>query len=438
MTIEVTKSEPTSTTLVVKADAKDMQSTKDRIEKLFTKDIKIDGFRKGMAPAHLALKPEHQPLILQTFAQEFSINLAEQALQTKEIIPVTPPKLNINKFEPYTLLEITLEVEHVSKVELPDYKKFNIDYPEIKITEADIDESSKNIRRNLAKKRIVKRAIQAGDQINIDLTVLDKSNQVIKDVSFKDRDIIIGDHIYSKVLEDKLVGKKINQEIDFEFNPSKDFPIKALVGKVTNFKIKINEIQALDLPDDKDLIRLAGNYKTMKEYRQAVKDQILNNAYEMVEMQILSTLIEKLAQNSNIELPQVLIDDEAKKIDQEIKKSEGYTQEDLDNLKLEKPELKSRQQQLQHLATMRLKEIIALTHLARLEKIEINKKDIDHALNESDSSKAKNDSTLKKSSAKSNEESLSDKRAHIHHRLLIQAAIKRLIDLNVKFPQEKV
>ena len=171
--------------------------------------------------------------------------------------------------------------EYDVTVELGQYKGLEIDFPEINITDEEIDEMVEEFVEDLAEDVPVDRPAQNGDNLNIDYVGYMDGEEFEggKDESV---DMVLGDGYFFDAFEEGLVGKEVGEHT-LELNFPEDY-YEDLAGKPVTFVVTINSISETVIPELSDeLIAENTEYSTIEEYRAYVKGELEQEATEDAE-----------------------------------------------------------------------------------------------------------------------------------------------------------
>ena len=112
--------------ITVTLDKKDLaEAEKKALEKL-SKEVRVEGFRKGKAPADVAKKfiPEND---LNAEAIDIAIRTSViPAFREHEKMPLVMPNVNVTKYVPGEMAEYTAAADIIPEVKLGDYKKLKV------------------------------------------------------------------------------------------------------------------------------------------------------------------------------------------------------------------------------------------------------------------------------------------------------------------------
>lgn len=374
----------TKVKLTITADQAVIDSVKEAVLTRLSKDVKVQGFRPGKAPAKLVEQQIDQSVFQTEFLETIVNQLYVEAAQTENLRPVAQPEITIAKFVPFTTLEFTAEVETVGTIKLPDYKKIKLSAKTTPVTAKEVDTVIDNLLSRGGEKKDVTRAAKDGDEVVIDFFGTDaKTKEPISGADGKDYPLVLGSKSFIPGFEDALIGVKPGAKTEFKLTFPKDYGAKTLQNKKVNFAVTVHKVQEIVKPklDDKFAASL-GPFKNVAELKadvkkqlQAEKDQENQRAYD-------NELLEKIADKSTVAIPDVMIEQEIDRMEDEEKRNVVYRgqtwQEHLDEEGLTAEAHREKQREG---ATMRVKAGLVLAEVAEQEDITVSPEELDIRMN---------------------------------------------------------
>lgn len=373
MHIERTDLSKTELTLTISATEAELAPIKQEVVARLAKGVKVQGFRKGTAPASLIEKQIDPSLLQSDFLDEAMTQLYAQAALQEQVRPVTRPEVTVKKFVPFTELEFSVTTSIIGEIKIPDYKKLAAPLETEKVAKRDIDQVLSSIQARLAKKKTVKRAAKTGDEVVIDFVGKDKKGAPIENADGKTYPLLLGSNSFIPGFEDAVVGMKAGEEKTFELTFPKDYGSKDLAGKKVDFTVTAQEVKELESAKlDDELAQKVGPFKTLQELTDDIKKQLEHDKANQARTKQQNAILEKLSSLAKIEIPQTLIDqqivyniDETRRelmykgqTFEEFLKKQGKTEEEYKKT-LEAP------------AKEQLTVSLALTEIAERENIEV-------------------------------------------------------------------
>jgi trigger factor len=370
--------------LIAEIDQKQFDLYKSLAARNISKESKIPGFRPGKAPYDVIKRIYGDELIEERAVEELVNEIYPELIKEAKIKPYGPGKLDeiISKNPPKYKFVIPLEPE----VDLKDYKNVKQAYKLPKVQKKDIDLVISNLQTNYATAEDVTRKSRDGDlvvvKINALLTKPDKDEKadVLHDTPHQ---IILGEHIEDeqfpyKGFMDQLSGLQKGDFKEFDHMYSKDSPYENLRGKNVKFSIEVQSIKELIKPELNDEFAKMVGVDSFENLQQSVRDQLETSNKNKYENEYFDKLLDKLTKKATIKYPPEMLEAEVADVLNNFEQNIAQQNLDLDTyLKInnrEKDEFISKD--IEPAAKKRLDQALILEELSRLEKIEINQKEL--------------------------------------------------------------
>ncbi len=342
--------------------------------------VKVPGFREGKAPAAMIAK-HADPAKLQAEFLDNAINqLYSTALESEKIRPVDQPQVSIKKFVPFTDLEFDADVEAIGDIRLADYKNIKLAKQAVKVNEKDVTAVLDSLRERAAEKKEVDRAAKDKDEVVLDFHGTDpKTKKPIVGADGKDYPLVLGSQTFIPGFEPKLIGLKPGDEKTFNIVFPKDYNVTSLQGKTVTFEVKIKKIRELDVPKlDNALVEKVSPFKTLAELKEDIKKQLKADNQTKLDRGYESELITKIANDSKVTVPAVLVDQQIERMENEERQNLTYQgktwQEHLSEEGVTEEEHRERNRPV---AEQNVKAGLILSEIAEKEKIFVTPEEAD-------------------------------------------------------------
>jgi trigger factor len=371
---------PTKVKLTVTAEPKELEDTKQHVLNHLKGNVKVPGFREGKAPLNL-IEKQLDPAVLQTEFLDHGVNdLYVAAVQQENLRVVAKPEIAVSKFVPYTTLEFTAEVEVVGDIKLPDYKAIKVTPQKIEITAADVDQVLGNLRQRGATRQEVKRAAKTGDEVTIDFKGVDaKTKESIDGADGDNYPLVIGSKSFIPGFEEELVGLNVADTKTFDITFPKDYGAKDLQSRKVTFTVNVHKIQELKEPKIDDAFAASvGPFKTVADLKADIKKQLKAEKQQEADRQFDNELLQKIAEKSEITLPEALVEEEVDRIEEEEKRNVVYRgqtwQEHLDQEGVTAEEHRERNKEG---AALRVKAGLVLGEISQAENVSVTPEELE-------------------------------------------------------------
>ncbi len=392
------------------------------------RDVKVPGFRKGKTPPAMAAK-NIDPALLQESVLDNAISkaVAESFIESKLQV-LDRPAVEVVKYVPGEMLEFTAEAEILPEVKLGNYKKLKINKEKIVVDIKDIDEIIERIRKGLAEKKEVDRAAKLGDETIINF-VGKKDGVAFDGGTGTDYSLTLGSNQFIPGFEDGVVGHKIGETFDIDLKFPADYGVSSLDGAAVTFTVTINKIVEVTLPEVNDeFAAKAGPFKTADELKDDIKRELTSQKEHEADEKVKEDLINQLVAASNVPVPDILIADQMKSIEQDFVSNLSYQGLTLDqyieNKKFESKD-KWLETEVKDAAIKRVKSGLVLAELSKAEKVEASTVELDAKVESFKVQYANNKEALKQFEQP-------EVRRDIANRFLTEKTVELLVELNTK------
>ncbi len=419
----------TKTQTTVTLDKKDLAEAKELALVRLAQEVKAPGFRKGKVPPSVAEKHVSAEMLTNEILDR-AINKAIVEVYTKEGTQVLDrPQVDVKKFVPDESLEFSAEAEVLPEITLGDYKKLKVTKPKITVAKKDIDEVLERMQLNFAEKKEVNRAAKNKDEVFIDFHGTDKDGKDIPGASGKDYPLSLGSNTFIPGFEEGLIGKKVGDEFNLPLTFPKEYHASHLAGAKVNFAVKVKKVNEVVLPKLDDAFSAkCGPFKNVAELTDDIKKELTARKTEEADNKLKDELVEKLVKASKVPVPEVLVSDQARNLEQDMVQNlmaRGVTLEQYLTEKGFKDKEEWQEKELKEAAVARVQSGLVLAELTKAEKIEADKKELDERHAQMMAQYA-GDANIRA------QLDTPEARRDLANRVLTEKTIQRLLELNVK------
>ena len=385
MTYSVEKQEKSVVKFTFTLDKEDWDKA---INLAYQKDknkFQIEGFRRGKAPMNFIVKRYGKSIFFETAINEVIPGYYGQALRENlDIEPVANPEFDVEDISDDGA-KIVVYVTVKPDLKLGAYKGLDVAKNVYPATDDAIDAEIKRAQENAGRLvDVTDRACAMGDTV-----VIDYSGSV-DGVKFdggtaEKQNLELGSGMFIPGFEEQVVGMNIGDEKDISVKFPETYGAPNLAGKDAIFAIKLHEIKVKELPAlDDDFAKDVSEFDTFVDYKADIKKHIEDANAKRADAEAENALIEKIADSSEVEIPEVMIESA---IDEQIQQFEyrlmyqGMRLDDyLAMIKLTRDDLRK---EYREGAERNVKARLVLEKIIAEEKIEVTPEDIDARLAES-------------------------------------------------------
>lgn len=352
-------------------------------------EIKIPGFRPGKAPRNIVEQKVGKGVILNNAAEKAVQKAYTDFVVREKLEVIGSPEITIEKLEEEKDFVFKAQVAIMPEVKLKDkykkaVKKINAEHKEKKaeINDDEIELEMEKLANSRVKLVTVRREAKNNDSVEIDFTVL-VNNVPIEGGTSKNHPLIIGRGVFIPGFEDNIIGMREGEEKEFELVFPADYHKKDLAGKNASFKVKMNLVQERQVPELNDeFAKSLGNFENLEAFKKNIQEGMAEERMAKLKEQKRNEFIEKIIENSEIELPEILIRGEIHQMMHEFEQNLAPMGMSLDQylekLKKDKKEL---EKDWEPMAEKRVKSALLLKEIAKLENIAADAAEIEAEMN---------------------------------------------------------
>lgn len=340
--------------------------------------IFVPGFRKGKVPRKIV-----ERMYGDGFFYEDAANLlipAEYELAAEEsgLELVSRPEINIEQIGKNLPFIFTAEVAVKPEVTLGQYKGVEVPKADLEVTEEELSAEIEEEREKFARfVSVDNRPVLNGDMILLDF------KGFIDGVPFEGGEaenypLTVGSGAFIPGFEEQLTGKSIDETFEVKVTFPEEYQVEELAGKEAVFNCKINNIKEKDLPElDDDFAQDVSKFDTFEEYKEDVKAKLAEEKAEVAKQKKEDAVIEKIIENSQMEVPDAMIDTQARRLVDNFAERLNEQGLDIDEyLKFTDTTLEDLVEQMEPNAIKRIQSRLVLEAVANAEGVEVTEEEI--------------------------------------------------------------
>lgn len=205
------------------------------------------------------------------------------------------------------------------EVKLGKYKGLKVKKNDLKVKEEEIKKSLDFLQNSRAKLITVNKPAKNGNRIEIDFEICQAGARTENGTS-KNHPLILGKSHFLPGFEKELEGMKAGEQKEFSLKAPENWPNKKIANKNLDFKVKMNLVQERELPALNDeFAKSLGRFESLSELKKSIKQGLFQEKQIREEQRIRMELIEKVSEDSQMEIPEALINQEKEKMLAEFK-----------------------------------------------------------------------------------------------------------------------
>jgi trigger factor len=351
------------------------KARRDALKNL-AKQVRIPGFRPGMAPQAAVIRAIGGEEVLNAeVVDQVAREVYPQALDASGIEPYGPGAIEEVKQEPYQLIA-RIPLEPV--VDLKDYKSIRVAFPEITVTDDEIEQQLQYVREENAVVQQVERPAELGDLVEADIHGHTEAEEVFH--SNSRRGVVVDDERFGVPgLAGLLVGMEAGDQKEDTITLPEDFGVEPLRGKEVHVHIDLKRVSSRVLPEINDeLAQAASSFSTLAELREDLRKNLRNYKERQATQEYAVTALDTFTELAEVKYPPQFVEDRLNDyvadFKEDIREQEGLPFEEW--LKLQGKTEKDVREELRGTAEARGKRGLVMRQLGIDEKLNVNDDEI--------------------------------------------------------------
>ncbi|MCK5795430.1 MAG: trigger factor [Anaerolineales bacterium] len=368
MDIKIEIGKPHERTLKVHVDWAEMEPGFEQKLKKLNKQVKRPGFRPGKVPRKIMLQ-SYGPSVLAEILDDTVQAAYYKGMIDNELSPINQGSIeDMSEFDFGKDLNFTLKLQVEPEVEMFDYKAgFKITKTEYSATDEDVAHALEHLQERFAEVEVRDDGAVDGDLLKGDLQYLDADGAPIEGSNVDDRYIKIGDGVFGDDVAKILIGSKAGEEVSF------DIPAQTKDSDDLHIKMQIKAVETHILPEltDEFAKQVDPKFETIGSLKESTLADIQKQLDYDVTKALDQTLANKLVEETELVVPDVMVEDYLDKLVERVRKERGAD--------VNEAEVRTQNRER---ATWELSWYLIRKKLIAVEKLEVTEADIDAKLDE--------------------------------------------------------
>ena len=264
-------------------------------------------------------------------------------------------------------------------MEINNYIGIEVTKKSTEVTDELVDEEIDKVRdRNSRMVTVEDRAAQNDDVAVIDFEGF-VDGEAFEGGKAENYNLKLGSGNFIPGFEEQIIGHSADEEFSINVKFPDDYQAEELKGKNAEFKIKLHEIKAKELPEiDDDFVKDVSDKETLAEYKEELKETVAKRLADEAEKDIDDQIANKLMELLEGEIPDAMYDNQADEMVREFEmrlRSQGLDMNTyMQYMGMDANSLKGMYKEE---AEKRVKLRLALETVAKKENIEVTSTDLD-------------------------------------------------------------
>lgn len=386
MKTELKEVSPTQREIKIEIPAEDVKNVYNKVSQKYARQAQVPGFRKGYAPVDVVRVRYREEIKSEVF-RELLPEKVQTAIEENNLSPLGEPHLHLDDAENVKVngsepINLHVHVEVMPEIPAPEYQTLEAVRRVRPVAEEELDRLIDERRTQSATLIPVEdRQSQDGDTLIVDVegTFVDKPEE--EPIKANDLEIKLGDANIEQSFTENLVGLSQDEEKEFTVEYPENFGSPGLAGQKVNYKARVKSVGTVELPeaDDEWATGLEEGFESMADLRRKLRDDLQLAAKTEADNRLRDELVNKLVQNNELEIPNTLIDVQARNLLNNF--AQDLQRQGADLSKLGDDFVKMAYTQMRGQAERDVRAAMLLDKIAELENVEVTGDEIAEEIN---------------------------------------------------------
>ena len=270
--------------------------------------VQIPGFRKGKVPPPILDQRVGRAEVLNHAVNDGLDKFFQAAVTEEKLRTLGRPEVDVTQWPEEKDfsgdLVVVIEVDVRPEITLPKFDKYTLEVEPIMVTKGNVEDELDSLRSRFGNLVTVDRPIATGDFVQVDLTA-----------KIGDNTIDSANSISYEVGSGQLIDG-IDEALDtLTAGETTTFESKLLggdhEGQMAQIEITVLSVKERELPEaDDDFAQIASQFDTIAELKDDLKAQLERQGVFTQAQQARDKLVEKLLGDTDIPLPESVVDAE--------------------------------------------------------------------------------------------------------------------------------
>lgn len=381
MKTEIKEVSPTQREIHIEIEPEAVKTVYNKVSQKYAKGATVPGFRKGFAPLDV-IRLRYKEDIQNEVLRELLPEKVQAAIEEHNLQPLAEPQLHFDNFENMKLngsqsLSLHIHVEVMPEIPTPDYKGLEAVRRVRPVPTGEMDRIIDQRRQSGATLMPVEgRKSEAGDTLIVDLEGTFDDDPAADPIKAEDLEITLGEEGIEQSFTENLAGLDADEEKEFTVSYPADFSSEMLAGKTVHYKAKVKSLGKVELPelDDEWAQSLDEGYESLADLKERLGKDLETVSGSDADAALRTELINKLIEKHDFEIPNTLIEAQARNLLNNF--AQDMQQRGVDLNKVDKQFVQMAYDQMRPQAERDVRGALLLEKIAELENVEVSDEDV--------------------------------------------------------------
>ncbi len=286
----------------------------------------VQGFRQGKTPLKV-IQGRYGVQVRKEVVGKLVQSSLYEAISQENLRPVAFPRIDDIDDESGKNLSYTASFEIYPEIKLKPFDEIKLERPVCDISDNDIDNMIATLREQRRELKPVERPAKDRDILNIDFEGF-IDGEGFAGGKAENYVLELGSGIFIEGFEAALIGKSAGDSVRLNLVFPEDYVQAALRGKPVEFNVTVNTVNEAVLPEvDAAFMKIYGvQGGDEAAFRNEVKRNLERELRLMLRHRTKEILLDTLYREHTIALPEMLVENERNRFQQEVARATGKQQ----------------------------------------------------------------------------------------------------------------
>jgi len=362
--------------LELEIPAEEVTKASEKVAKEFAKMARVPGFRPGKAPISL-IKRRFAEDIKSEVLQNLVPETVEKAVAEQKLTPVSQPQVDKLEFKEGEPVKFRASFDVLPEFTLADYKKLEIEMPEMNLTDEDVNKALAEMQQRAAAFTPVEgRSVENDDFVQVKLHGAPEGGGDPLDAE----SVLchVGAEETMEPFNENLRGANVGDHKDFDVNYPTDYPDAKLAGKLFHYSVDVLGVKTKKLPELNDeFAKDVSDATSLDELKTKIKESLEHERDHRQKDLQREKVIGELVKLHDFPVPESLVEHQMDVRLERVVRSLAQQGVDPRAVNVDWVTLRKRQEDR---AKDDVKAELVIDRIATEEKIDVTDEEVDHEL----------------------------------------------------------
>jgi trigger factor len=267
------------------------------------KQLRVPGFRAGKAPRKLVEARFGKDFFYEDAVNHMLPEVYEEVLDESGVDAVSRPKFDIINIDAKNGAEFSTEVWTKPAASVSSYT--GLEYPRIEISVSDKEverEISMELEKNARYIPLEEKGLENGNIAHIDFEGF-VDGEPFDGGKAEDYELPVGSGRLIPGFEENMLGMTVGETRMIDVTFPEEYHAEHLKGKPAQFKVTLNEAYIKEVPEaDDDFAQNVSEFDTIAEYREDIKEKLLERRGHEAEHEKEEYVVEELVKRTTVDI----------------------------------------------------------------------------------------------------------------------------------------